>query len=72
VQAFPSLQDVPFVFTGFEHKPVPGSHVPTSWHWSDAVQVTVSHSATASRKTSSSWIDHGFVTPGAAGWRTLM
>jgi hypothetical protein len=38
VQAFPSLHVVPFVFAGFEHTPVFGSHVPASWHWSDAVQ----------------------------------
>jgi hypothetical protein len=40
VQALPSLHVVPFAFAGFEHAPVAGSHVPTSWHWSDAVQVT--------------------------------
>jgi hypothetical protein len=30
VHAFPSLQTVPFVATGFEHAPVAGLHVPTS------------------------------------------
>jgi hypothetical protein len=40
VHAFPSLQAVPFVATGFEHVPVAGLHVPTSWHWSEAVHVT--------------------------------
>jgi hypothetical protein len=39
VQALPSLQAVPFVATGFEQAPVAGSHVPATWHWSDAVQV---------------------------------
>ena len=32
VHAFPSLHAVPFVATGLEHAPVPGSHVPTVWH----------------------------------------
>src|SRR5439155_481548 len=29
-----------FGLAGFEHEPVDGLHVPTSWHWSCAVQVT--------------------------------
>jgi len=40
VQAFPSLQAVPFAFCGFEHSPLPGSHVPATWHWSLALQTT--------------------------------
>ena len=40
VQAFASLQAVPFVLAGFEHTPVPVSHVPTVWHWSLATHVT--------------------------------
>jgi hypothetical protein len=40
VQALPSLHAVPFGFGGFEHAPVAGSHVPASWHWSDAAHVT--------------------------------
>lgn len=40
MQAFPSLQAVPFVLFGFEHTPVEGLHVPAVWHWSSAVQVT--------------------------------
>src|SRR5207249_4671089 len=40
VQAFPSLQIVPSGFAGFEQVPVAGSHVPATWHWSLAVQVT--------------------------------
>jgi hypothetical protein len=32
VHAFPSLHVVPFVAAGFEHAPVPGSHVPAVWH----------------------------------------
>ena len=40
VQASPSLQAVPFVFGGFEQTPVLGLQVPTSWHWSEAVQTT--------------------------------
>src|SRR5438094_63744 len=40
VQALPSLQAVPLGAAGFEHWPVAGSHVPASWHWSEAVQVT--------------------------------
>jgi len=40
VQALPSLHAVPSGFVGFEHVPLAGSHVPASWHWSAAVQVT--------------------------------
>src|SRR5205814_19761 len=40
VQALPSLQAVPLAAAGLEHSPVAGSHVPASWHWSEAVQVT--------------------------------
>jgi hypothetical protein len=40
VHALASLQTEPFVFAGFEQRPVDGLQVPTSWHWSDAVQVT--------------------------------
>src|SRR5687768_10189494 len=37
VQVLPSLHALPSAFAGFEHAPVVGSHVPASWHWSDAV-----------------------------------
>jgi hypothetical protein len=37
---FPSLQVVPSAAVGLEHCPVDGLHVPTAWHWSDAVHVT--------------------------------
>jgi hypothetical protein len=40
VQALPSLQAVPLVFAGFEQRPVEVLQVPTTWHWSWAVQVT--------------------------------
>jgi hypothetical protein len=40
VQALPSLQTVPSVLLGLEQAPVLLSHVPTSWHWSLALQVT--------------------------------
>jgi hypothetical protein len=40
VHAFPSLQVVPFAAMGFEQAPVAGSHVPATWHWSAAAQVT--------------------------------
>jgi len=40
VQALPSLQALPFIFTGFEHVPVVGEQVPATWHWSEAVQTT--------------------------------
>jgi len=40
VHALPSLQVVPFEAVGFEHVPVVGLHVPTTWHWSLAVQLT--------------------------------
>ena len=32
VQALPSLQLAPSALSGFEHTPVAGLHVPTSWH----------------------------------------
>jgi hypothetical protein len=40
VHAFPSLHPSPFPAFGFEHVPVEGLHVPATWHWSIAVQVT--------------------------------
>src|SRR5438046_287852 len=40
VQALPSLHAVPSVFDGFEQVPLEGSHVPATWHWSEAVQTT--------------------------------
>jgi hypothetical protein len=40
VQPLPSLHVVPFAAVGFEHVPVAGAHVPATWHWSLAVQVT--------------------------------
>jgi len=40
VQALPSLHTVPFVAVGFEHAPVLGLHVPTTWHWSLAEHAT--------------------------------
>jgi hypothetical protein len=39
-QALTSLHDVPSVAGGFEHWPVDVSHVPATWHWSEAVHVT--------------------------------
>jgi hypothetical protein len=40
VHALPSLQTVPSIFAGLLHVPVAPSQLPTSWHWSAAVQVT--------------------------------
>src|SRR5438132_1284968 len=40
VQASPSLHGVPLVAVGVEQLPVAGLHVPATWHWSRAVQVT--------------------------------
>ncbi len=40
VQELLSLQAVPLLASGLEHVPVEGVHVPATWHWSDAVQVT--------------------------------
>jgi hypothetical protein len=40
VHAFPSVHDVPSDAGGFEQAPVLGVHVPATWHWSLAVQVT--------------------------------
>jgi hypothetical protein len=41
VQAFASLQAVPLALSGFEQVPVEGLQLPAEWHWSCAVQVTV-------------------------------
>lgn len=38
VQTLPSLQFVPSVAAGFEHRPVAGAQTPGTWHWSDALQ----------------------------------
>jgi len=38
VQALLSPHGAPLGEIGFEHRPVAGLHVPTAWHWSDAVQ----------------------------------
>jgi hypothetical protein len=40
VQALPSSHALPSALAGFEHKPVVGSHVPATWHESEAVQMT--------------------------------
>jgi len=40
VHALPSSHPVPFALFGFVQTPVPVSQVPTSWHWSSAVQTT--------------------------------
>ena len=40
VQKKPSVQGVPLPLGGFEHRPVPGLHVPASWHWSSGAQTT--------------------------------
>jgi hypothetical protein len=40
VHLSPSLQVVPSFLAGFEHKPVAGAQVPTSWHWSEAAHTT--------------------------------
>src|SRR5438309_455197 len=40
VQALWSSHAAPSVLLGFEHSPVAGLHVPASWHWSGAGQVT--------------------------------
>jgi hypothetical protein len=40
VQALPSLQVAPLALAGLEHAPLAASQVPTSWHWSLAVQTT--------------------------------
>jgi hypothetical protein len=39
VQAFPSLQVVPFAFAGLEQVPLTVSQVPAVWHWSSTVHV---------------------------------
>src|SRR6266516_2169961 len=40
VHASPSSHAVPSSFGGFEQRPVDGSQIPASWHWSCAVQRT--------------------------------
>ena len=40
VQALASLQAVPLGAVGFEHTPVAGSHVPATWHASEAIHAT--------------------------------
>jgi hypothetical protein len=40
VQAFPSVQVVPFALAGLEQRPVAGAHVPAVWHESLAVHTT--------------------------------
>jgi hypothetical protein len=40
VHESPSLHALPSAFGGLEHAPVAGLHVPATWHWSDAVQLT--------------------------------
>ena len=40
VQPFSSSQVVPLAAVGFEHCPVPGSQVPSAWHWSAVVHTT--------------------------------
>jgi hypothetical protein len=39
VQVLPSVQEDPSAIGGFEQSPVAGSHAPTTWHWSSAVQI---------------------------------
>jgi hypothetical protein len=41
VHKSPSLQADPLVLIGLEQRPVDGAQTPTSWHWSEAVQVTL-------------------------------
>ncbi len=41
VQLLPSLHPVPLPAFGLLQTPVLVLHVPTAWHWSDALQVTV-------------------------------
>jgi hypothetical protein len=51
VQRLPSEQDWPFPLIGFVQTPVPGSHVPATWHWSRGVHVfgVPAHSVAAHR-----------------------
>ena len=41
MQAFPSLQVVPFALVTGAGQPVAGTHAATVWHWSAPPQVTV-------------------------------
>ena len=40
MHAFPSLHALPLAFAGLEQIPVDVSHVPATWHWSEAVHTT--------------------------------
>ena len=40
MHASPSLQPLPFAFSGFEQVPLVGLQVPATWHWSLAKQTT--------------------------------
>jgi hypothetical protein len=40
VQTLPSLHRLPFALGGVEHAPVPGLHVPASWHCEIATHAT--------------------------------
>src|SRR5205809_833664 len=40
LQALASLLAAPLALAGFEQRPVAASHVPATWHWSDAKQTT--------------------------------
>jgi hypothetical protein len=52
VHALESLHADPSALAGFEH-PVAGSHVPATWHWSNAAHVTGSPAHTPFTHTSS-------------------
>jgi hypothetical protein len=54
--ALPSSQAVPSGFAGLLHVPVPGEHVPMSWHWSLAVHGTGLLPVQAPAKQVSVWV----------------
>jgi hypothetical protein len=69
VQASPSVHEVPFAATGFEHTPVLGEQTPATWHASDAVQTTPVHKFPASSDPNPSWnvtVPPEFITTCAA------
>ena len=51
-QALPSLHEVPSATVGLLQTPVAGLHVPATWHWSDAVHVTLPAAVQSARLAS--------------------
>jgi hypothetical protein len=82
VQELPSLQLAPFGLVGFEQRPVDVSHVPATWHWSDAEHTTPLTPTQMPAWQVSVWVQEfpslqleplafaGFVQAPVPGWQT--